>query len=52
MVASHTITPVILCGGAGSRLIALAGVPFGTPGSTNLIHVVTLSGTELKAPAK
>ena len=39
-------------GGAGSRLIALAGVPFGTPGSTNLIHVVTLSGTELKAPAK
>ncbi len=34
-------------GGAGSRLIALAGVPFGTPGSTNLIHVVTLSGEEL-----
>ncbi len=39
-------------GGAGSRLITLAGVPFGTPGSTNLIHVVTLSGTELKAAAK
>jgi pyruvate kinase len=39
-------------GGAGSRLITLAGVPFGTPGSTNLIHVVTLSGTELKAQAK
>jgi pyruvate kinase len=39
-------------GGAGSRLITLAGVPFGTPGSTNLIHVVTLSGTELKAQTK
>lgn len=34
-------------GEAGSRLIALAGVPFGTPGSTNLLHVVTLSGDEL-----
>jgi len=34
-------------GKAGSRLIALAGVPFGTPGSTNLLHVVTLSGKEL-----
>lgn len=33
---------------AGSRLIVLAGVPFGTPGSTNLLHVVTLSGNELK----
>ena len=36
-------------GGAGSRLIALAGVPFGTPGATNLLHVVTLSGNELAA---
>lgn len=35
-------------GGAGSKLIALAGVPFGTPGSTNLLHVVTLTGDELK----
>jgi pyruvate kinase len=35
-------------GVAGSKLIALAGVPFGTPGSTNLLHVVTLSGDELK----
>ncbi|MEO0032323.1 MAG: hypothetical protein RIS94_2081 [Pseudomonadota bacterium] len=34
-------------GTAGSRLIALAGVPFGTPGATNLLHVVTLSGDEL-----
>ncbi len=35
-------------GSAGSKLIALAGVPFGTPGSTNLLHVVTLTGNELK----
>ena len=35
-------------GVAGSKLIALAGVPFGTPGSTNLLHIVTLSGQELK----
>ena len=35
-------------GTAGSKLIALAGVPFGTPGSTNLLHVVTLNGDELK----
>lgn len=34
-------------GAAGSKLIALAGVPFGTPGSTNLLHVVTLQGDEL-----
>jgi len=34
-------------GKAGSKLIALAGVPFGTPGSTNLLHVVTLAGDEL-----
>ena len=29
------------------KLVALAGVPFGTPGSTNLLHVVTLTGDEL-----
>jgi len=34
-------------GVAGSKLVALAGVPFGTPGATNLLHVVTLSGSEL-----
>jgi len=34
-------------GAAGAKLIALAGVPFGTPGSTNLLHVVTLTGDEL-----
>ncbi|ATW02925.1 pyruvate kinase [Sphingopyxis sp. BSNA05] len=35
-------------GKAGSRLIVCAGVPFGTPGSTNLLHIVRLSGDELK----
>lgn len=35
-------------GQAGTKLIALAGVPFGTPGSTNLLHVVTISGDELE----
>jgi pyruvate kinase len=38
-------------GAGGSKLIALAGVPFGTPGSTNLLHVVTISGDELKRHA-
>ena len=35
-------------GRTGSKLIMLAGVPFGTPGSTNVLHVATLTGTELK----
>jgi len=35
-------------GSAGSKLITLAGVPFGTPGSTNLLHIVTLVGNELE----
>ena len=35
-------------GTAGSRLIVCAGVPFGTPGSTNLLHIVRLTGDELK----
>jgi len=39
-------------GEAGSRLIICAGVPFGTPGSTNLLHVVRLTGQELKQKAK
>ncbi len=34
-------------GEAGSKQIALAGVPFGTPGATNLLHIVTLKGDEL-----
>jgi pyruvate kinase len=34
-------------GAAGSRLVFMAGVPFGASGSTNLLHVVTLAGDEL-----
>jgi pyruvate kinase len=33
---------------AGDRIVIIAGVPFGTPGSTNMIHVVRLTGDELK----
>jgi pyruvate kinase len=33
---------------AGDRLILVAGVPFGTPGSTNVLHVVRLTGRELE----
>jgi pyruvate kinase len=33
---------------AGGRIIVLAGVPFGTPGATNLLHVVTVTGDELE----
>lgn len=33
---------------AGSRLVMMAGVPFGTPGSTNVLHVATLTGQELE----
>ena len=33
---------------AGGRVILMAGVPFGTPGSTNVLHVVRLIGDELK----
>ncbi len=33
---------------AGDRVIVMAGVPFGTPGSTNVLHVVRISGDELK----
>jgi len=32
----------------GERIIVMAGVPFGTPGSTNVLHVVRLTGDELK----
>ncbi|HET9810857.1 MAG TPA: pyruvate kinase [Sphingomicrobium sp.] len=32
----------------GDRLVLMAGVPFGTPGSTNVIHVVRLAGDELE----
>lgn len=32
---------------AGERLVILAGVPFKTAGSTNVLHVVRLAGDEL-----
>jgi len=35
-------------GGAGSKLVVMAGVPFGVSGATNLLHVVTLAGDELE----
>jgi pyruvate kinase len=31
----------------GQRVVITAGVPFGTPGSTNVIHIVRLVGDEL-----
>jgi pyruvate kinase len=34
--------------GAGDRVVICAGVPFATPGSTNVLHVVTILGDELK----
>ena len=39
-------------GTAGTKLIALAGVPFGTPGTTNVLHVVRLVGDELERHKK
>jgi pyruvate kinase len=33
---------------AGDSIIVIAGVPFRTPGSTNVLHVVRLIGDELK----
>jgi pyruvate kinase len=35
-------------GVAGGRIVIMAGVPFGTPGSTNVLHIVRLTGDELK----
>ena len=31
----------------GGRIVVLAGVPFGTPGSTNVLHVSVVRGDEL-----
>jgi pyruvate kinase len=33
---------------AGDALVLIAGVPFSTPGTTNVVHVVRLTGEELK----
>ena len=32
----------------GDRVVIMAGIPFGTPGSTNVLHVVRLVGDELE----
>jgi pyruvate kinase len=32
----------------GDRIVIIAGVPFGTPGSTNVLHIARLTGDELK----
>lgn len=32
----------------GDRLVVMAGVPFGVPGSTNVLHVVNVVGDELE----
>jgi pyruvate kinase len=37
---------------AGDRIVIIAGVPFGTPGSTNVIHIVRLAGDELERHRK
>ena len=37
---------------AGERIVIIAGVPFGTPGSTNVIHIVRLVGDELERHRK
>jgi pyruvate kinase len=36
----------------GQRIVIIAGVPFGTPGSTNVIHIVRLIGDELDRHSK
>jgi len=33
---------------SGEKIIIMAGVPFGTPGSTNVLHVQRLTGKELE----
>jgi pyruvate kinase len=33
----------------GDRIVVMAGFPFGTPGSTNLLHVTWLQGNELSS---
>ena len=35
-------------GAKDTKLLVMAGVPFGRPGATNLLHVVTLTGEELE----
>ena len=32
----------------GGKIVVLAGVPFGTPGSTNVLYVAAVRGDELR----
>ena len=34
------------------KIVITAGVPFGQPGSTNVLHIADIKGTELKSRAK
>ncbi len=45
MVLRHNLA------GGGDRVVICAGVPFKTPGSTNVLHVVQIRGDELKGYA-
>jgi pyruvate kinase len=36
----------------GDRIVLMAGIPFGTAGSTNVLHVVRLAGDELERYTK
>jgi pyruvate kinase len=42
MVLRHSVAR------AGDRIVIMAGVPFGMPGSTNMLHVQRLTGKELE----
>lgn len=36
----------------GDKIVVTAGVPFGEPGSTNVLHIAEIKGTELKSRAR
>ncbi|MEE8295837.1 MAG: pyruvate kinase [Sphingomonadales bacterium] len=36
----------------GDKIVVTAGVPFGEPGSTNVLHIADIKGTELKSRAR
>jgi len=36
----------------GDKIVITAGVPFGVPGSTNVLHIAEIKGSELKSKAK
>jgi len=37
---------------AGDKIVITAGVPFGVPGSTNVLHIAEIKGGELKSRAR